>query len=145
MAIFNKEAQSNTTAERRAPVQAPDGAISVIASGTTVVGDIETGGVLRIEGRMEGTVRAARQVVIGRQGELHGDVHCHEAIIGGHVEGTLVISDRLEIHGTGAIIGDIHTRSIVVTEGARINGVVRMEDAISGVSSDSSPAVAIVR
>lgn len=145
MAIFNKETPAAAAAERRAPVQAPDGAISVIASGTTVIGDIETGGVLRIEGRMEGSVRSARQVIIGRQGELHGDVHAHEAVVGGHVEGTLVITDRLEIHGTGAIIGDIHTRSIVVTEGARINGVVRMEDAISGMAGESSPAVAIVR
>lgn len=143
MAIFNKEPQAPTS-ERRAPLPAGDGAISVIANGTTLVGDLETNGVIRIEGRVEGAIRSARQVVIGRQGELHGDVHALEAVIGGRVEGTLVISDRLEVQGTGAIVGDIHTKSIVVTEGARINGVVRMEDAMASHGADASP-VAIVR
>ena len=144
MAIFNKEPQA-TVNDRRPTMPAGEGAISVIASGTTLVGDLETNGVIRIEGRIEGAIRSARQVVIGRQGELHGDVHALEAIIGGRVEGTLIISDRLEIQGTGSIIGDIHTKSIVVTEGARINGVVRMEDALASHASEPASPVAIVR
>ena len=144
MAIFNKDPQASVP-ERRPPLPAGDGAISVIASGTTLVGDLETSGVIRIEGRVEGSIRSARQVVIGRQGELHGDIHALEAIIGGRVEGTLVISDRLEIQGTGTIVGDLHTKSIVVTEGARINGVVRMEDALGSHASEGSSPVAIVR
>jgi cytoskeletal protein CcmA (bactofilin family) len=36
--------------------------------------------------------------------------------------------DRLELQATASVAGDIDTRSIVVIEGARINGVVRMTD-----------------
>lgn len=144
MAIFTKEPHL-TPPERRSPLAAHgDGAVSTIASGTTITGDIDTGGVIRIEGRLDGTIRSAREVIVGRQGEIRGDVVAQAAIIGGRVEGILTIFDRIEVQGTGTILGDIHTKSIVVTEGARINGVVRMEDAIAQPGTDVAP-VAIVR
>ena len=144
MAIFNRDTSTGTTDRRPSMPPIPEGAVSVIASGTTLIGDLETNGVIRIEGRIEGTIRSAREVVVGRQGEIHGDVNAHEAIVGGRVEGVLTITDRIEIQGTGVIVGDIQTRAIVVTEGARINGVVRMEDAIAG-HGDATAPVAIVR
>ena len=47
----------------------------------TVHGDVESNGVVKVEGRVEGTIRAARQVLIGRQGEVKGDIETPEAVI----------------------------------------------------------------
>lgn len=102
--------------------------MSVIASGMRVVGDIETEGVIKIEGRVEGSVRAGRQVLIGRQGEVKGDISTREAVIGGKVQGTVSATERLEIQATSTVVGDINTKSIAVAEGGRINGTVRIAD-----------------
>ena len=115
-----------------------------------VHGDIETSGVIKIEGAIEGTIRGARQVLVGRQGEVKGDIHAREVVVGGKVDGTVNASERVEVQGSSAINGDIYTKSIVVLEGGRINGQVRMDDAVSrgaqrpGTEGKAMP-VAVVR
>jgi cytoskeletal protein CcmA (bactofilin family) len=111
-----------------------DGAISIIGPGMTVVGDLTTDGTVRIEGRVEGSVRAARIVLIGRDGEVVGDVVTNEAVIAGRIQGTVVAENRLELQSTAVIEGEIHARSqqLKLDEGARLNGRVRMLDAGNG-------------
>jgi cytoskeletal protein CcmA (bactofilin family) len=115
-----------------------------------VHGDIDTNGVIKIEGTVEGTIRGARQVLVGRQGEVKGDVSAREVVVGGRIDGTVTASERVEIQGTSAVSGDIYTKSIVVLEGGRINGAVRMDETGRSIGSASKPdqkpmPVAVVR
>lgn len=105
--------------------------LSVIAAGMKIVGDIESTGVVKIEGIVEGAIRGARQLLLGRQGTVHGDIRAHEVVIGGTVVGTIIADERVEIQGTSSVQGDIHTKSIVVLEGGVINGNVRMGENVA--------------
>jgi cytoskeletal protein CcmA (bactofilin family) len=127
MAIFNKDARA-TDDTRSAPLSGGT-SLSIIAAGTKIDGDIQTDGVIRVEGRVDGSIHAGRQVLIGRQGEVHGDITTREAVVGGKVEGTITASERLEVQSTSLIVGDISTRAIAVIEGGKINGTVRIADA----------------
>ena len=120
----------------------PEAGLSVIASGMKIVGDIESTGVVKIEGIVEGSVRGARQLLLGRQGTVHGDIRAHEAVIGGTVIGTIVADERVEVQGTSSVQGDIHTKSIVVLEGGVINGTVRMGDQAARDASRETKDVA---
>ncbi|HEX6560152.1 MAG TPA: polymer-forming cytoskeletal protein [Longimicrobiales bacterium] len=106
-------------------------AISIIAPGTRVVGDCETDGTLRIEGTVEGSVRAAKAVVVGKDGVVKGDIITQDAVIGGHVSGTVVADSRLELQATCVIDGEIRARRIKLDEGGKVNGQVQMGE-ISG-------------
>ena len=123
MAIFKEEKN-----EGRNGVGGAEGALSIIATGMTVTGDIDSNGVVKVEGRVEGNVRSARQVLVGRQGVVRGDIDTREAVIGGTVEGTITATERVEIQATAAMQGDVVTRSITIAEGGKINGSVKMED-----------------
>jgi len=101
-----------------------DGVISIIGPGMRVIGDCETEGTLRIEGSVEGTVRAGKAVVIGKDGSVHGDVFTQDAVIGGSVKGTIVAESRLELQATCLIEGEIRARRIKLDEGGRVNGNV---------------------
>lgn len=137
MSIFTKP-PTEKAIMRTDPV-APDAGLSVIASGMKIVGDIESTGVVKIEGVVEGAVRGARQLLLGRQGTVHGDIKVQEAVIGGVVVGTIVAEERVEIQGTSSVQGDIYTKTIVVLEGGVINGSVRMgESAAREVARDAS-------
>lgn len=127
MAMFNKD--GNGTAEPRTSGSSGEGALSIIAAGMKITGDIDTDGVVKVEGRVEGAIRAGRQVLIGRQGEVHGDITTREAVIGGRVQGSIAASERLEVQETAVVTGDISTKSIAVVEGGTINGHVRITDA----------------
>lgn len=145
MAIFSNKT-ANGSEDLKAPSATGGNALSIIAYGTRIDGDIETDGVLKIEGRVEGSIRAARQVLIGRQGEVVGDITTREAVIGGRVQGTIVATERLEVQSTSIIIGDIDTRAIAVVEGGRINGAVRIADAKEPAADEPEalPQVAVM-
>ena len=138
MAIFRKsESKSRETAASRprrrdgaAGSRAPDGAITIIGAGTRVVGDVLSEGTVRIEGSVHGTVRAAQAVVLGRSGEIVGDVVAPEAVIGGVVSGSVTAEQRLELQSTGVVEGEISTRAqhLQINEGARFSGQIRMTD-----------------
>lgn len=123
MSLLKKDGEKNDT--RSGAVEA---ALSIIAAGMRITGDVETNGTLKIDGRIEGSVVGARQMMLGRNGTIRGDVHAGEVVLGGMVDGAITADERLELQGSAVVNGDIDTKSIVVLEGARINGTVRMQD-----------------
>lgn len=138
MAIFGKD---EPTQRRTGRAQGAESMLTIIASGTTVAGDLECGGVLKVEGTIEGSVRRARQVMLAREGSIHGSVSAHEVVVGGVIDGNVTASDRLELQSSAVVNGDIVTKSIVVMEGARINGTVKMtEIALVGSTGASREA-----
>lgn len=139
MAIFAKDGADKATTTTKAPAPAGDGALSIVAAGMTVRGDIESSGVVKIEGTIEGTVRSARQVLIGRQGRVTGDIQTREAVIGGRIDGTVTASERVEVQGSAVVNGDIATKSIVVLEGAQLNGNVTMSERAGDRSAERTP------
>ena len=134
MAIFKQDAtEKPETPSKNGAAPQGEAALSIIAAGMKITGDVETSGVIKIEGSLQGTVRNARQVLLGRQGEVKGDINAKEVVLGGRVDGNVRGTERVEVQGTSTINGDIHTRSIAVAEGGKINGAVRMEENASGV------------
>lgn len=117
MAKEQREAQQTSRGE---------GVISIIGPGMRVQGDCDTEGTLRIEGVVEGTVRAGKAVVIGKDGVVKGDVFTQDAVIGGRVTGTVLAESRLELQATCAIEGEIKARRIKLDEGGKVNGKVIM-------------------
>ena len=88
------------------------------------------GSPVRVEGSVEGTIRAGKAVVLGKEGEIRGHVFSQDAVIGGKVTGLVVAESRLELQSTSAIDGEIHARAehLQLDEGARFNGQIQMID-----------------
>lgn len=124
MAMFSKDESTS----KGGPRSGNETTLSIIAAGTTVTGDLECGGVLKVEGRIHGSVIRARQLMLAKEGAIHGDVAASEVVVGGVIDGNVVATDRLELQTTAIVNGDITTKSIVVMEGARINGGVKMTE-----------------
>lgn len=103
---------------------AHESVVSIIGPGMRVVGNCETEGTLRIEGIVEGTVRAGKAVVIGKDGRIEGDILTQDAIVGGNVKGTVVAESRLELQATCVIEGEIRARRIKLDEGGQVRGNV---------------------
>ena len=117
---------------------AAETAISLVAPGMSIVGDCETDGTVRVEGRVEGTIRAGKSVVVGRSGEVVGDIVTQDAVISGRVSGNVTAESRLELQSTCDIQGEIRSRRVQLDEGARFNGQMHMDE--SGASRIVKPA-----
>ena len=119
---------------------APEMVISIIGPGMTIVGDCETDGTVRVEGSVEGSIKAGKAVVIGKQGVVTGDVKTQDAVISGRVNGSLVAASRLELQATCRIDGEVHTRRMQLEEGAVLNGKVHMGQDVTGPGSRDASA-----
>ena len=126
MGIFSNPARDEQGNElkRRRSDQIP---FSIIASDMTVIGDLETEGVVRIEGRVKGAVRVGAQVLVAAGAVIEGDLHTQEAVIAGQVSGGIHAKDRVELQATAVVAGDILTPRIAIVEGARVSGEVKMD------------------
>lgn len=119
-----RDEQGNELRRRRSD-QMP---FSIVAKDMTIVGDLETEGLIRIEGRVRGTVRAGSQVLVGQGAQVEGDLHTKEAVVGGEVVGSIHASERVELQPTAAVTGNIITPRIAVMEGGKVTGEVRIQD-----------------
>jgi cytoskeletal protein CcmA (bactofilin family) len=126
MGIFSGSAhdEQGNELKRRRTDQIP---FSIIASDMTVIGDLETDGVVRIEGRIRGTVRVGSQVLVAQGAVIEGDLHTQEAVIAGQVSGAIHASERVELQATAMVSGDILTPRISIVEGGRVTGEVKMD------------------
>lgn len=118
---------------------ATENAISIVGPGMRVVGDCDTDGTLRIEGTVQGTVRAGKAVVVGKDGVVNGDVITQDAIIGGRVNGSVLAESRLELQTTCVVEGEIRARRIKLDEGGRLNGTVHVGE----VKAPAAPHAAV--
>ena len=110
-----------------AQVKAEDFSINtIIGPGTSVSGDIESGGFTRVDGNVLGDVKARGRVIIGEQARMKSNVSGTFVTVGGVVFGNVLASDRLVILSTGIVMGDIITRRIQADEGCLIHGQVRV-------------------
>lgn len=133
MGIFSNPARDEQGNElkRRRSDQIP---FSIIASDMTVIGDLETEGVVRIEGRVKGTVRVGAQVLVAVGAVIEGDLHTQEAVIAGQVSGGIHARERVELQATAVVTGDILTPRIAIVEGAKVSGEVKMDGAGAAAS-----------
>jgi cytoskeletal protein CcmA (bactofilin family) len=90
------------------------------------VGDCDTEGTLRIEGTVDGTVRAGKAVVVGKDGVVDGDIYTQDAVVGGRVNGSIRAESRLELQATCVVEGKIQARRIKLEEGGTVNGTMEI-------------------
>ncbi|TVQ68252.1 MAG: polymer-forming cytoskeletal protein [Balneolaceae bacterium] len=100
--------------------------LNMISEGTSVKGTINSKSDIRIAGRIEGEIVCKGKVIISSPAEIEGNISSIEADVAGKVRGILKITGKVTLRNTAQMIGDIITKSLVVEEGAFINGSCRM-------------------
>jgi len=99
---------------------------TIIGPGTSIAGNVESAGFTRVDGNVQGDVKARGRVVIGERARMKSNVSGTSVTVGGVVFGNVLASERLIILATGLVIGDIITRRIQADEGCLIHGRVRV-------------------
>ncbi|MGK7388802.1 MAG: bactofilin family protein [Candidatus Cyclobacteriaceae bacterium M2_1C_046] len=112
--------------------------INMISEGTHVKGTLNTKNDIRIAGKLEGEAEAKGKLIIASTGVVDGDIEAVDADIAGKLLGEIHVSNKLILRQSAIVDGDIYTKSLLVEEGAQINGACRMNEDVSKKSSSSS-------
>jgi len=114
---------------------------SLIGAGTSITGNIETSGDLRIDGILKGNIFSKAKVFIGADGIVEGNVHCKNADITGQVTGNLKVTELLQLKGKAAVAGDIHAAKLLIESTVNYNGQCQMGANIVELNVDVPLAV----
>ena len=102
-----------------------------------------------LQGRVEGSIRHARNLIIGTDGSVLGDVYASHLTVEGLVEGDLHCTEAVIVRATAQVRGNIFAPRVGIMEGATFNGRVEMDpnaaagqagNARSGSRQPSAPA-----
>ncbi len=117
----------------------------LIGKGITVRGEITGTGDLHVAGRMEGKVNLTGTLVVEAGAELEADVNATAIVVGGQVRGNLMAAARIELLPSGRIQGTCRAQSLVVREGALLNGKVNAGAPPERVAGDEEVAELVRR
>jgi cytoskeletal protein CcmA (bactofilin family) len=111
-----------------APSSAPSagGLTAFIDQGSEFEGKLSFKDTVRIDGRFRGEISSENTLIVGESGEIEAKIKSRTVAVSGSVLGDVVATTKVVVHKTGRIEGNIDTESLVIEEGAVINGVIRM-------------------
>jgi cytoskeletal protein CcmA (bactofilin family) len=99
-----------------------------VGTGTTVSGDAEFKGMLRVDGHFKGRIRSEKgALIVSAGGLVDADVEVATARVNGTVNGDIVASERIEFGRSARVHGNIQTPTLVIEQGAIFEGQCRMQ------------------
>jgi cytoskeletal protein CcmA (bactofilin family) len=99
---------------------------SLIGAGTTVDGDVNFKGGLRIDGVVHGNVISSDgepgTLVISEQARVDGEIRVSHIVINGTVNGPVTADDYLELQAHSRVSGDVTYKTLEMHVGAVVEG-----------------------
>ena len=106
MAIFNNGNITNKSDKT-------DANTTIITTGATIKGEVELSCNLYIDGELEGFIHSSKEVNVGKNGHVKGDITTKRLVVQGFVEGS-VHAERVEIKAAGHVKGEIISVELVI-------------------------------
>ena len=99
---------------------------SLIGAGTTIEGNLNFSGGLRIDGMVKGNVIAEQgkpsTLVLSEHARVVGEVNVTHLVINGTIDGPVYASDYMELQGKAKVNGDVHYNIMEIQLGAIVEG-----------------------
>lgn len=95
---------------------------TILGNGAVFEGDLNAPEAIRIDGTINGNCTCEKEVIIGKNGQIKGNISAQHVIISGRVDGDINALGKLELLSTGKITGNISARSLIIDEDACFDG-----------------------
>ena len=99
---------------------------SLIGAGTTIEGNLNFSGGLRIDGQVNGNVVAEQgkpsTLVLSEHARVNGEVNVTHLVINGSISGPVFASEYMELQSKAKINGDVHYTTLEIQLGAIVDG-----------------------
>ena len=111
-----------------------------VDSGCTIRGELEFSSYFRVDGRVEGTVRSRSELVVGEGGVVEGEIEVARCVVGGEVRGTIRAAEQVLLHAGAKVWADIHAPTLVMEDGAFLEGAVTMDSQDVKKNTNKAPS-----
>lgn len=101
---------------------------TIIGRGSVIEGSVTVVNSLRVDGRINGNVVTPESLVVGKDGEIKGEISVGNAVIGGRVEGKILAKGKVVLEAKAYFRGELRTTKLVIDEGAFFDGSCHMTE-----------------
>lgn len=95
---------------------------TIIGKGSFFEGKLKVQSTLRVDGKIKGSITTSDSLVIGKEGDVDGDISVRNAIIGGKLKGKLNAEGKVVLEAHSIFQGELKTTKLVIDEGAIFEG-----------------------
>jgi len=99
---------------------------TIIGKGSSFEGNLKVEESLRVDGKIKGTVVTTDSIVIGKDGDIDGEVTAKNIVIGGRVKANVNATGKVVLETNAIFIGELKTTRLVIDEGAVFDGQCSM-------------------
>ncbi|RDE24900.1 polymer-forming cytoskeletal protein [Motiliproteus coralliicola] len=99
--------------KRDAAAESAGAAVTIIARGQKLSGQVNLDGKLHIDGCFEGQLRSQDSITIGRRGEVRGVVQARQISVSGLLDAE-IHCDELNVERDGRVRGVVHSRQMTI-------------------------------
>ena len=118
--MFSKKPETRSPQGTTKAVASNGSTFSVIGTDVVIRGDISASADLHVDGRIEGDI-ACSSLVQGEESTIEGGMTADTARLAGTVKGTIA-AKHLVILKTARIEGDVHYDTLIIEQGAAVEG-----------------------
>jgi cytoskeletal protein CcmA (bactofilin family) len=113
---------------------------TIVGQQTVIRGNLQGDEDLTVRGRVEGTIRLSRTLIVEPSGVVQADIDVKNAVISGVMVGNISASEFVQINEDGRMVGDIAAPRVIVVSGASFKGHIDMGDLEAPRGEGTSPA-----
>jgi cytoskeletal protein CcmA (bactofilin family) len=117
---------ANSLFGRPAAVMPSGATMTTIGADTSWSGTLRSESNVMLEGKIEGTVEARDTVFVAERATVDARVKALAIVVSGHLTGHIQCEGRLEITPSGRLNGEVEYGTLIVHEGAIVDGTFRM-------------------
>jgi cytoskeletal protein CcmA (bactofilin family) len=122
----DKDSAPRASAAPSAGAAGPGGLTAFIDQGSEFEGKLSFRDTVRIDGRFRGEITSENTLIVGESGEIDATIRSNTIAVSGRVTGDLCARTKVLLHKTAVVDGDVETPSLVIEEGAKLNGQIKM-------------------
>ena len=99
---------------------------TVIGDGASIEGTVRSDRSIRVRGAVQGEIESKQRVVVEESAKVAARIIAEQVTVLGEVNGSIECSGRLEIASGAHVTGEVSATTLVIQEGAVVEGNLRM-------------------
>jgi cytoskeletal protein CcmA (bactofilin family) len=107
----------------------PSTVLTLVGRGSTIQGDLNHDGNLRIEGSVLGSISVTGDIEVSACGSVEGtEIQARNAIVHGNVKAGIVVQEKLTLSSKACIQGNVIAKALDMSAGATFHGSIATRD-----------------
>jgi len=119
----------------------------IIPAGITVIGELRSSGIVRVDARIEGNGFIDGLVMLTKKCVWQGNLVAEEIFVDGTIEGNITAHKKIHLNQKCNVTGSVHCPKVIIHDGAKIDAKFYMKKPDTAINlskkkaSDKAPSI----